>query len=109
MSISRDLTKYDQIKLLHDHTTKHGIDRTFLQLFDAKLLNSIFKTNLPSCESMYDTIYDHNFITATESFLGELFSSIVDKMKSVGRSIRKGFNWLFDYLNGYLTILNLLS
>lgn len=99
MSISRDLAKYDQIKLLHDHTTKHGIDRTFLQLFDAKLLNSVFKTNLPSYESLYeDAIYDHNFITATESFLGELFSSIVDKMKSVGRSIRKGFNWLFDYL-----------
>ena len=97
MSINRDLVKYDQVKRLHDHAAIHGIDRTFLKLFDADLLNSVFKTKLPSYESVYDTIYDDSFIAATEGFLGNLASGIVNKIKSAFKAVRKAVAYWLDY------------
>lgn len=97
MSINRDLVKYDQVKRLHDHAAIHGIDRTFLKLFDADLLNSVFKTQLPSYESVYDTIYDDSFIAATEGFLGNLASGIVNKIKAAFKAVRKAAAYWLDY------------
>ena len=93
------LVKLDYTLKLKTHIEKHGIDNTFLQLYEPNQLSAAFNVALPGCEAwQYDDVNTKQLTAAMENFITELFKKAVTTIRSMQRSLCKAVLWLFDYL-----------
>ncbi len=89
--ISSTTMQLDQLLNMYNHVKQHGIDRTFLSLYNSNgQLNNMIGTHFPSCESVDSEGYPGS--NMSKAFL----VAMEDEKEGIFAKIGKGIKWIWE-------------